>query len=198
MDTVYYWRIDQINDTGTTTGDVWSFTSYPPPRINKVRNYPYPSTVEVQFTHSMSNTSVLRDTSTYRLNNGAYVTNVEVLDEERIRLTTENLFGFKEFTLSVETGTEELESTDGYAFDKTNTATIELSGESEGIYALSAANGRIKSGQKAVKVYSDANYFYVMTESGIDVVDKNSLFNKGFVLQQSGFNTIFIGGNDED
>ncbi len=25
--TVYYWRIDSTNDTGTTTGDVWSFTT---------------------------------------------------------------------------------------------------------------------------------------------------------------------------
>jgi len=26
-DTVYYWRIDETNDLGTTTGDVWSFTT---------------------------------------------------------------------------------------------------------------------------------------------------------------------------
>ncbi len=28
--TVYYWRIDEKNDVGTTTGDVWSFTTAPP------------------------------------------------------------------------------------------------------------------------------------------------------------------------
>ncbi len=28
--TTYYWRIDEKNDTGTTTGDVWSFTTVPP------------------------------------------------------------------------------------------------------------------------------------------------------------------------
>jgi hypothetical protein len=26
-ETTYYWRIDEVNDTGTTTGDIWSFTS---------------------------------------------------------------------------------------------------------------------------------------------------------------------------
>ena len=29
--TTYYWRIDQINGQGTTTGDVWSFTTMPSP-----------------------------------------------------------------------------------------------------------------------------------------------------------------------
>jgi len=29
--TVYYWRIDEKNATGTTTGDVWSFTTATPP-----------------------------------------------------------------------------------------------------------------------------------------------------------------------
>jgi hypothetical protein len=32
-DTTYYWRIDEINDSSITTGDVWSFTTFtsPPP-----------------------------------------------------------------------------------------------------------------------------------------------------------------------
>jgi len=29
--TTYYWRIDPVNDDGTTTGDVWSFTTQYPP-----------------------------------------------------------------------------------------------------------------------------------------------------------------------
>lgn len=29
--TVYYWRIDEKNAAGTTTGDIWSFTTVPPP-----------------------------------------------------------------------------------------------------------------------------------------------------------------------
>ena len=28
-DTTYYWRIDEVNLQGTTTGDVWSFTTEP-------------------------------------------------------------------------------------------------------------------------------------------------------------------------
>jgi predicted secreted protein len=27
LDTTYYWRIDEVNDLGTTSGDVWSFTT---------------------------------------------------------------------------------------------------------------------------------------------------------------------------
>ncbi len=29
--TTYYWQIDAVNDDGTTTGEVWSFTTQPPP-----------------------------------------------------------------------------------------------------------------------------------------------------------------------
>ncbi len=36
----YYWRVDSTNDAGTTTGDVWSFTTqllYPPDPQTKYR-----------------------------------------------------------------------------------------------------------------------------------------------------------------
>ncbi|MHC4095531.1 MAG: hypothetical protein ACYSU3_05685 [Planctomycetota bacterium] len=31
--TTYYWRIDEVNDSGTTTGEIWKFTTLmaPPP-----------------------------------------------------------------------------------------------------------------------------------------------------------------------
>ena len=160
--------------------------------INRVRNYPYPSTIEVYFSHSMLDNLALNSIGSYRINRGAYVTSVAVLDAESVRLTTENLFGYPTFTLSMGSG---LISVDGYALDTSVTKTITLNNAEEGINALSAANGRLKSGQSAVKVYSDSDYFYVMTESGLDVVHRTSLFNKGYVLQESGFNTIFINGD---
>ncbi len=36
--TTYYWRIDEVNVTGTTTGDVWSFTTVPPSPPGKATN----------------------------------------------------------------------------------------------------------------------------------------------------------------
>jgi len=161
----------------------------------RTRNYPFPSTIEVYFDRPMVDNAELRMTSIYRLDHGAYVTGVTVLDAESIRLTVENLFGYSSFELSVID--DGIVSQDGYMLDKSVTMTVTLNDAEEGIYALSAANGRLKSGQKAEKVYSDEEYFYVMTESGLDIVDKNSLFNKGFVLQEGGFTTIFVGGSDD-
>src|SRR4030095_17046696 len=31
--TLYYWRIDEVNTSGTTTGTVWSFTTLPLPGL---------------------------------------------------------------------------------------------------------------------------------------------------------------------
>jgi hypothetical protein len=36
--TTYYWRIDQVNEYGTTQGDLWSFTTISPPVINHLSN----------------------------------------------------------------------------------------------------------------------------------------------------------------
>ncbi|HKK60973.1 MAG TPA: sulfatase-like hydrolase/transferase, partial [Bacteroidales bacterium] len=33
--TVYYWRIDEVNEAGTTTGDVWTFTTLEPQAVYK-------------------------------------------------------------------------------------------------------------------------------------------------------------------
>ncbi len=38
-DTTYYWRIDEVNDAGTTAGAEWSFTTrWPPPLPGQARN----------------------------------------------------------------------------------------------------------------------------------------------------------------
>ena len=38
-DTVYYWRVDTINDFGTMEGDIWSFTTAPLELANKAINF---------------------------------------------------------------------------------------------------------------------------------------------------------------
>lgn len=163
--------------------------------FQSVRNYPFPSTIEIRFDREMNNNAALIDIATYTLNQGAFVTDVTLIDLETVRLTTENLFGYSQFILTVQPGL--LGSSDGYDFDTVNnTAVVTLSGSAdEQTNALSAANGRLKSGQQAKRVFSDANFFYIMTESGFDIVSRNSLFNKGFVLQESGFNTFFVSGD---
>jgi hypothetical protein len=32
-ETKYYWRIDEVSKWGKTTGDIWSFTTPPPPPV---------------------------------------------------------------------------------------------------------------------------------------------------------------------
>jgi hypothetical protein len=161
------------------------------PRIDSAYNRPYPSTIEVYFTLEMDPTT-LDEPTNYMLNLGAYVTSVEVLNNYAVLLTTENLFGHPEFILSI---SESIKSIGGVSFDTSSTATIKLTEIDEGIYALSAANGRLKSGKTVKQIEQDDEYFYILTETGIDVVDKESLFNKGYILNSSGFSAIAISGD---
>ena len=42
-DTTYYWRIDEVNDEGTTTGSTWSFTTDPAPVLPGSASNPSPA-----------------------------------------------------------------------------------------------------------------------------------------------------------
>ncbi len=41
--TIYYWRIDEVNTSGTTTGDLWSFTTILGPPTETVATFPFTS-----------------------------------------------------------------------------------------------------------------------------------------------------------
>jgi hypothetical protein len=61
-DTTYYWRIDEINAAGTTTGSVWSFTTITSGQpvtkeFGDAINTDYPGTVEDTFTNGDENYS---------------------------------------------------------------------------------------------------------------------------------------------
>jgi hypothetical protein len=159
------------------------------PKMINAYNRPHPVTVEIQFDQAMMNNAALNDPATYSFNHGAYTTSVSILDSERVRLTVENLFGYSSFIITAQSGLKSAINEDLY----TNiTVSVSIDLPAEEINAISAGNGRLKSGRLAKKVYSDYNNWYIITESGLDIIDKKSLFNKGYVLQESGFNTIFV------
>lgn len=81
VDTTYYWRIDEKNDDGTTTGDVWSFTV--PTVMEWVSNFPAiaisnitaknstPSASQSAELHTNGNVDITADnTTTAQLSNG--------------------------------------------------------------------------------------------------------------------------------
>ncbi|MHC4739491.1 MAG: beta strand repeat-containing protein, partial [Planctomycetota bacterium] len=62
-DTTYYWRIDELNAAGTTTGNVWSFTTVTAGQpvteeFGDATNTDHPGTVEDTFTNQASGGSV--------------------------------------------------------------------------------------------------------------------------------------------
>ncbi|MHC4693839.1 MAG: choice-of-anchor Q domain-containing protein [Planctomycetota bacterium] len=55
--TMYYWRIDEINEMDITNGDIWSFTTKPPPQFKASEPNPADGAMNVSLTADLSWTS---------------------------------------------------------------------------------------------------------------------------------------------
>ena len=162
------------------------------PKVVNALNTPYPTTVEVHFDQVMLDDGELTDPGNYLFNRGAFATSVSIIDEKQVRLVVENLFDYTSFSVTV---SGDVKSFTGVGVpDAYNSASIDVSRPAVGSFAvaISATNGRMRSGTNSIKVDEDTNSWYIMTESGLDVVDKNSLSNTAFILDGYGFNTIAI------
>lgn len=161
------------------------------PKVTSVQNAPFPVTVEVYFDSAMLDDENLSDPGNYLFNQGAYVTKVLVLNDTSVTLIVQNLFEYDDFTVAV----QNVKSSLGEVIDPSfNSWTFIVSRPNIPGYslAISAANGRLKSGVHVVKIDGDSDRWYVMTESGVDIVDRDSLMNSGFILDREGFNAIHV------
>ena len=162
------------------------------PKVVNAFNKPYPTTIEVHFDQVMLNDGELTNVNNYLFNHGVFARSVEIIDPKQVRLIVENLFGFTSFIVNV---TEDVKGFTGEGVDPLNNfATFSVIRPIAPDFALTitAENGRLKSGINTLKVDEDSTNWYVMTESGIDVINKNSITNTAFVLDGYGFNTIAV------
>jgi hypothetical protein len=162
------------------------------PRVVNALNVPYPVTVEVHFDQSMLNDGELTNVNNYLFDHGAFAREIEIIDDKQVRLIMENLFEYDSFTVTV---TDSVKNLGGEGVDPLyNSATFSISRpEIPGFaLAITATNGRLKSGVNSLAVDEDELNWYIMTESGIDVVNKTSLTNIGFILDAYGFTTITV------
>jgi len=166
------------------------------PKLVSASNRPFPVTVEVVFDSAMMGDGELTNPGNYVFNKGAYVTVVEILDDTTVRLFVENLFEHDAFFLTV----QNVKNSSGEEIDSTNnTAYFPINRPNVPGYALTitSANGRLKSGTNVLKIDEDSDHWYVMTESGVDIINRTSLRNEGFILDGYGygFNTIHVSRN---
>jgi len=161
------------------------------PVMSSAVNQPFPCTVEVTFSQNMLANTALTSPSTYTFNHGAYTASVSILEANKVRLVVENLFDYPSYTITALPGLESAASED-LNTAVTVSVSVSLGTYSAEIDAISAANGRLMSGKIAKRVFSDYSNWYIVTETGLDVVDKHTLFNKGYILQESGFTSIFV------
>lgn len=162
------------------------------PKVVGASNSPYPTTVEVSFDQSMLIDDQLTNPDNYTLNQGAFALSVGVVDAKTVRVVVENLFDYSSFTITVSSNIKNvaLEAVD----PANNSAIFSVSrpAASDARVAFTAHNGRLRSGINALQVNEDENNWYIITETGIDVVNKISLNNSAFILDAYGFTAIAI------
>jgi len=164
------------------------------PKVINAINRPFPNTVEIHFDEVLLKDIELLNPSNYTFNHGAFTLSVGQIDEKQVRLVVENLFDFDSFTVFVN---ENIKSFTGESVDQNNNSfTFSLFFRPQAddkFLSITTDNGRLRSGIVAKRVTEDADNWYILTDSGLDVVDKVSLTNKAFLLDGYGFNTIHVG-----
>lgn len=164
------------------------------PKVINALNRPFPNTVEIHFDQVLLKNDQLLNPFNYSFNHGAFSLSVSQIDEKQVRLVVENLFDFDSFTVSVN---ENVKSFNGDSVDQNNNSfsfSLAFRPKADDKFlSITTDNGRLRSGTIAVKVTEDADNWYILTESGFDVIDKVSLTNKAFLLDGYGFNTIHVG-----
>lgn len=162
------------------------------PRVINALNKPYPVTVEVHFDQSMLNDGALTDPDNYAFSHGAFATEVQILDDKQVMLVVENLFDYDSFSVTVSAnvknlsgeGIDPLYSTKSFGIIRPTVPDFALT--------ITATNGRLKSGVNVLALDEDAESWYLMTESGVDIVNKVSLANAAFILDAYGYTAISI------
>ena len=167
------------------------------PKLSSVTNAPFPVTVTVIFDSAMMADGYLNDPANYLFNNGAYTVAVQIISSTEVRLFVENLFEHSNFTLSV----NNVRNTMGESIDTSyNSMVFGISRPTVPGYALSltSANGRLKTGTSAKAIDEDSEKWYIMTETGVDVVNRTTFRNEGYILDGYGigFTTIHVSRND--
>jgi len=162
------------------------------PRVTNAVNAPFPTTVEVYFDSDMLNDDELIDPDNYLFDHGAYTTYVFVKSDRKVMLIVQNLFEQDDFVVTVSNVSNKSAEVIDSNFNSWSLAIVRenIPGFAS---AISATNGRLKSGTNAIQIKENDDYWYIMTESGVDIVSRASLINSGFILSEESFNTIHIG-----
>lgn len=162
------------------------------PKVVAAANTPFPTSVEVSFDQSMLNDDQLTNPSNYTFNHGAFALSAVAIDEKTVRVVVENLFDFGSFTITVSSNIKSfgLETVD----PANNSASFSITrpAATDTKVAFTAHNGRLRSGIDALQVNEDENNWYIITETGLDVVNKVSLNNSAFILDAYGFTAMAI------
>jgi hypothetical protein len=156
------------------------------PRVLSANNDTHPAVVEIVFDQDLNPNDQLVSTGNYLFNHGAYATEIIPIDERTVRVIVENLFDYTSFTVFVSSNiTNMLGDGIDSNYNSAEFSTLRQASPNF-LLAITSENGRLRSGNGIVGIDEDSNNWYLLTESGIDVVSKELLTNTAFLLDGYG------------
>ena len=155
----------------------------------------YEVTLDVTFGGPM-NSIGLTNPANYTFSNGMYARFAEIIDSSTVRLWVELFYGEETFTLT--TSSNILDSYGDRIPPSYNGVTL---GPFQSEASFSNFNGKIRTSKSVNLISSDANFIYMASEKGIDVLRRNSLANASRwaqIFDEYGVNSMFVANYGED
>lgn len=157
-------------------------------------NEPYNHNITVFFSDEVQNDANLADPANYKIPGDAYVSAVSIDPTAltQVVLTADNLFGHEQFEIIV------CNIKDAYGLDinpQLNRATLTIP-EPDSDIDVSGFSGSLRTRDNILSIYGDDDYWYAATTGGLDVVNKTTLLNAGFILDGYGIVRVSADANN--
>ena len=155
----------------------------------------YEITLDVTFGGPM-NSIGLTNPANYTFSNGMYARYIESIDSSTIRMWVELFYGEETFTIT--TSSDILDSYGDPIPSSYNGVAL---GPFPSEASFSNFNGKIRTSKNNSLISADANFIYMATDRGIDVLRRNNLSNASRwaqVFDEYGINSMYIANFGDD
>lgn len=187
----YHVIIDAYNIDDDQVYLEYDFTTTQGLGVLSATNEPYNNNITLTFDAAVLADSNLTNVNNYLIRGDATVVEVEFdpLFNNRVILTVDKLYGQGEFELFV----RNVKNSAGFVINAARNRAVVSLGQPDTDF--SGFSGALKTKNTLHNIAGDEQYWYIATAGGIDIVDRDTLLNVGYVLDGYGMQHIASDAN---